>query len=250
MNTEENTKGAAQTLTSDKAQTVLSGINVENNEMTLSVEVSSSAQWVNFQGFELIYRQPFVTVNIPESGYTTFYYGRQSFLLPEGMEAFTIKESDQGFAVSQHFTKAGTVLPAGQGVVLKAAPGTYTMVPTTKSKALDSRNKLQGSDEPQLTRGGNFYYTLNENADGQTGWNWVATDGATFINPPHKAYLISTKDVQSPSFSIETITTIEGVHMDSERRSEGIYNLAGQKVDESYHSVIIKDGKKILPKKR
>ena len=250
MNTEENTKGAAQTLTSDKAQTVLSGINVENNEMTLSVEVSSSSQWVNFQGFELIYRQPFMTVNIPESGYTTFYYGRQSFLLPEGMEAFTIKESNQGFAVSQHFTKAGTVLPAGQGVVLKAAPGTYTMVPTTKSKVLDSRNKLQGSDEPQLTRGGNFYYTLNENADGQTGWNWVATDGATFINPAHKAYLISTKDVQSPSFSIETITTIEGVHMDSERRSEGIYNLAGQKVDESYHSVIIKDGKKILPKKR
>jgi len=38
--------------------------------------------------------------------------------------------------------------------------------------------------------------------------------------------------------------------MDSERHSEGIYNLAGQKVDESYHSVIIKDGKKILPKKR
>jgi hypothetical protein len=78
----------------------------------------------------------------------------------------------------------------------------------------------------------------------------VATDGATFINPPHKAYLISTKDVQSPSFSIETITAIEGVHMDSKRHSEGIYNLAGQKVDESYHSVIIKDGKKILPKKR
>lgn len=72
------------------------------------------------------------------------------------------------------------------------------MIPTTKKKTKDPLNKLQGSDIDQLTRGGNFYYTLNENADGQLHWNWVATDGATFINPAHKAYLVSKKDTQTP----------------------------------------------------
>lgn len=171
--------------------------------MTLSATISSSTQWVNFQGFEIKYRQPFVTVEIPQSGYTTFYYSDQSFLLPEGMEAYTFRETSLGFDVSQHYTTAGTVLPAGQAVVLGAQPGRYTMLPTTKKKSLDSRNQLRGSDEDQLTRGGTFYYTLCENENHQMEWNWTATDGAVFKNPAHKAYLISTRSTKQSSILAE-----------------------------------------------
>ncbi|MBP3567277.1 MAG: RICIN domain-containing protein [Paraprevotella sp.] len=249
MNTNENTAGAAQVLTSDKAQTVLKGIIVDNHEMTLSVDVSSSSQWVNFQGFELVYRQPLVVVEVPNSGYTTFYYSNQSFLLPEGMEAFTIKETSEGFLVSQHFTTAGTVLQAGQAVVLKASPGNYTMIPTTEKKAKDTRNKLRGSDEDELTRGGDYYYTLSEDGNGQAAWNWVATDGATFVNPAHKAYLVADKDIHLPSISIDTITSISIIQAEGKHNPDAIYNLAGQRVDEAYPFIKIKGGKKILPKK-
>ena len=95
MTAAETTAGAAQTLTSDLAQTVLKDAVVDNHQMTLSATISSSTQWVNFQGFEIKYRQPFVTVEIPQSGYTTFYYSDQSFLLPEGMEAYTFRGSDE-----------------------------------------------------------------------------------------------------------------------------------------------------------
>ena len=249
MNTNENTAGAAQVLTSDKAQTVLKGIIVDNHEMTLSVDVSSSSQWVNFQGFELVYRQPLVVVEVPNSGYTTFYYSNQSFLLPEGMEAFTIKETSEGFLVSQHFTTAGTVLQAGQAVVLKASPGNYTMIPTTEKKAKDTRNKLRGSDEDELTRGGDYYYTLSEDGNGQAAWNWVATDGATFVNPAHKAYLVADKDIHLPSISIDAITSISNIQAEGKHNPDAIYNLAGQRVDEAYPFIKIKGGKKILPKK-
>ena len=93
MTAAETTAGAAQTLTSDLAQTELKDVIVDNHQMTLSATISSSTQWVNFQGFEIKYRQPFVTVEIPQSGYTTFYYSDQSFLLPEGMEAYTFRET-------------------------------------------------------------------------------------------------------------------------------------------------------------
>ena len=92
MTAAETTAGAAQTLTSDLAQTELKDVIVDNHQMTLSATISSSTQWVNFQGFEIKYRQPFVTVEIPQSGYTTFYYSDQSFLLPEGMEAYTTRQ--------------------------------------------------------------------------------------------------------------------------------------------------------------
>lgn len=252
MVTAETTAGAAQTLTSDKAQTALKGIIVDNHQMKLSAVVKSSKQWVNFQGFELIFRQPFVAVEIPRSGYTTFYYSNQSFLLPEGMEAYTIKETDQGFEISQHFSTTGTVLPAGQAVVLKASPGVYEMVPTTKKKTLDTRNRLRGSDVEEMTRGGECYYTLAENENAQTGWHWAASSGATFVNPAHKAYLVSNKTTLPGSIPIETIITgVSRIQADDNPYSGAIYNLAGQRVDESHPSpIIIRNGKKVLLKKR
>ena len=233
MTAAETTAGAAQTLTSDLAQTVLKDAVVDNHQMTLSATISSSTQWVNFQGFEIKYRQPFVTVEIPQSGYTTFYYSDQSFLLPEGMEAYTFRETTQDFAVSQHFTAPGTVLPAGQAVVLGGQPGRYTMLPTTKKKSLDSRNQLRGSDEDQLTHGGTFYYTLCENENHQMEWNWTATDGAVFKNPAHKAYLISTRSTKQPSILAElpsVVQAIQAVQTENRPNSKAIYNLAGQQV--------------------
>lgn len=249
MGANETMSGAAQMLTSDMAQTVLSDVVVNNHEMTLSVNVNSTTQWVNFQGFDIIYKQPFVTVEIPESGYTTFYYSNQNFLLPEGMEAFTIKEDSKGFAVSQHYTEAETVLPAGQAVILRAAPGVYTMLPTTRRKVVDSNNKLKGSDQGQLTCGANFYYTMVVNENGRTEWKWVTTESTPFINPAHKAYLASSKKTREPSYSMDAITDIKDIQADVKRHTDVIYDLAGQRVDESYPSIIIKNGKKILPKK-
>ena len=113
LNTEETMAGAAQTLTSDQAQTTLSDIIVADHQMTLSANVTNSSQWLNFQGFSLTYKNPFVTVQVPASGYTTFYYSNQSFLLPEGMQACTLKENNGTIVVSREFNEAGSVLPAG-----------------------------------------------------------------------------------------------------------------------------------------
>ena len=245
LTAEETTAGAAQMLTSDAAQTTLKDIIVDNHQMTLTTTVTSKAQWLNFQGFDITYKRPFVTVVVPESGVTTFYYSNQNFLLPEGMEAYTFTEKAGEIVVSSHFDAAGTVLPAGQAVVLTAAPGTYQMVPTTRNKSTDWQNQLRGSDTDQLTYGGNYYYALSE--DGQNTWNWTAANGGVFVNPAHKAYFVF-KDTATPAASMPLgiTTAIHAFKSESADRSEPLYNLAGQRVNSSYRSIVIKKGKKYI----
>lgn len=230
MKADETTAGAAQTLASDAAQTTLKDIVVDNGKMTLTASVSSDAQWFNFQGFDITYKRPFVRVEIPASGYTTFYYSNQSFLLPEGMEAYTCTQSGNEIIISRSFTDAGTILPAGQAVILKAAPGFYDMAPTTQKKTIDAKNQLRGTDSDELTHGGSYYYTLTENEEGETGFNWSATNGATFINPAHKAYFAFMGDTSPSNFyPIGSVTSVSA-NKAAVPFVDGIYNLAGQRV--------------------
>ena len=230
MNAEETAAGAAQTLASDAAQTRLTDIIVDDSQMTLSATVTSEAQWFNFQGFDITYKRPFVRVEVPASGYTTFYYSDQSFLLPEGMEAYTCIQKNGKITVNRSFTEAGTVLPAGQALVLKATPGVYDMMPTTKKKTVDSINQLRGTDADELTHGGSYYYTLTENEEGETGFNWSATGGATFVNPAHKAYFAFKGDTSPADFyPIESVTSVSA-NKAAVPFADGIYNLAGQRI--------------------
>ena len=194
------------------------------------------------------YKNPFVTVQVPASGYTTFYYSNQSFLLPEGMQAFTLKEQNGSIVVSRELTEAGTVLSAGQGVLLKAVPGTYVMVPTTKKRTADPLNQLRGSDEDQLTRGGYYYYVLSEDLQ-ETGWKWDAADGATFVNPAHHAYFVSKSQTTPQEFyPLNPIMSVSEVTIETSCEDEPMYNLAGQRVDKSYRSIVVKKGRKLLVK--
>lgn len=242
MTADENSAGAAQMMTSEATQTTLQGIIVDNHQMTLTANVTSTAQWVNFQGFDIIYKSPLIRVEVPESGYTTFYYSDQNFLLPEGMEAYTFTERLNAIVVSRHIDAAGSVLSAGQAVVLHAAPGVYDMIPTQKTKTADSRNLLKGTDVDQLTHGGEYYYKLTER-DGQAGWNWESANGNLFINPAHKAYLVLSGSKEQPAESYPIESLINSVQTIEIQQSGAVYNLSGQQVDVPYGMFYIKNGK-------
>ena len=121
------------------------------------------------------------------------------------------------------------------------------MLPTTKTNMADLNNQLRGSDTDQLTYGGNYYYALSEREDGQPGWNWSSTNGAVFVNPAHKAYFVY-KSAATPqeSFPLGITTSISSITSRPSNQSEAIYNLAGQRVNASYRSLVIKNGKVYL----
>jgi len=124
----------------------------------------------------------------------------------------------------------------------------YVMVPTTRKKAVDVFNQLRGSDEDQLTYGGNFYYVLYEDVQ-ETGLKWNAADGATFVNPAHHAYFVSQSQTTPQDFyPLEQLMSVPEVALERGAEEGPLYNLAGQRVDKSYRSIVVKKGSKLLVK--
>ena len=159
-------------------------------------------------------------------------------------------------------TENNTV-PAGTAVVLsykQAESSTEPTEPTPTMAALEyggednrdfSNNLLKGSDEPTTTTGGETYYKLSGGENGQDGgWTWGAENGDAFESGEHQAWLVlptkttdetpldlPEKDPESncvQSIEVTTLTdgwyTINGVKLEGEPTTKGIYIWNGRKV--------------------
>ncbi len=199
-----------------------------------------------------------VTLTISAAGYATLYYSDRALKVPEGVTAKTYKVVDGKLAESKTYA-SGSKIPKGEAVVLKGAPGEYTFKVTSTAEPKDADNQLKGSDEAEMTTGGNYYYALQAKAkdgSGGPGMYWMNSTGAAFENGAHKAYLALDEkfaEAQSvggaKSFYLfdEATTGISSIGAETDDRTE-MYNLNGQRVDRGYKGVVIKNGKKFLKK--
>lgn len=242
---EDNMRGAGQVFTSDQSVAVISDVLVNDHAMTISVDVNSANQWMNIQSIDIIYQRPFAQVEVPAYGYTTYYDSKQSYILPEGMEAFTLQQEFNDIVMGHQY-KSGDVIPAGYGVVIKAAPGEYTMEPTDKYGYTDPFSNIKGSDVDEMTKGSNYYYTLTNGENG-VAVSWKNANGTAFLNKAHHAYFYmdQTEGLKS-TYLLDAITAIEQV-LGAPQQSGKTYNLRGQRVGNDYPSVIIRNGKVIVP---
>lgn len=189
-------------------------------------------------------------VNVSSAGYATLYYSNKALTVPDGMEAYTMLVADNEIKKS-HCYVAGSTIPQGTAVVLKADEGEYTMRVSTEEGFDDSANNmLRGSDTESTTTGGNTYYKL-ACPDGVVGFYWGAEDGGAFTNGAHKAYLAlkttsARKALKSYAFHADdTPTKIFATAQD--RPYQPCYNLQGQRVGQGYKGIVIqKGGKKIV----
>ena len=83
----------------------------------------------------------------------------------------------------------------------------------------------------------------------ETGWKWNAADGATFVNPAHHAYFVSQSQTTPKDFySLEPVMSVAVVTLETGSEDGPMYNLAGQRVDKSYRSIVVMKGRKLLVK--
>ena len=175
-------------------------------------------------------------VVVGPAGYTTFSYNKAIGL--GGVNAYTAKY-EGGKA---KLTKV-TAAPAGAGVIIEAAEGTYK-IPTLDSAADLVGNDLLVSDGTATSDG--HFFALAEQG-GVVGFYKVAL-GVKI--PAGKAYLnipLLSRDFVGFDFGGEA-TAIDAVESVKQPTDAAVYNLAGQRVSKPARGLYIMNGKKVIIK--
>ena len=232
-------------------QQTIGDVNQQNVELTYTGTVKLNNMTVVYAKVP----ETGVTVDMDEYGYVTLYYSDRALEVPEGAKALTYKVDNEGLKVSREYA-AGKVIPADEAVVVSAAEGKYIFkyadgLLMTK----DPDNMLLGTDETKLIEGdaSKYYFyklSLDDNYE-NIGFYWGDADGGLFANQAHKAYLVvpksQAKGVKSFSFGGNGETTgIDAIGYEKANVNAPVYNLAGQRVTNSYKGIVIRNGKKFV----
>ena len=219
---------------------------------------------------------------VSSAEYATLYFGNYNLVVPENVEAYTIKQNSEQALVRSTTYETGDVIPAGTAVVVHGAASIYEFLLTDEAGTADEDNLLRGSDVAELTTGpveGTAYkfYMLSLDAEKTPGsvgfyFNKDDSEGGAFMNGAHKAYLALEKDAGAKSCylfselevavddtSAEPIEepgtepaeptedeTVTGIRALREAAEAGMpmYNLQGQRVGRDYRGIVIVNGRK------
>lgn len=195
------------------------------------------------------------TVTITSAGMATFS-ATQNYTLPAGLTAYRVASTNETSAIMEELMDG--VVPACTGVILKGEEGTYTLTSTEDATTPVGTNLLEANlaDYSLVqTQGTYTNYTLSA-----TGFKKVASTSPGTL-AAGKAFLRLTTPASGSGaakamYSMDFDTMVTGIEnvMDSTGANAGgekdgtIYNLAGQKVGNGYHGIVIKNGKKYIYK--
>ena len=183
------------------------------------------------------------TVSVSEAGFAT-YATTNNVVVPEdeNVKVMTVKVNTEGTAVELNEVKAGTVIPANTGILVKAAKGNYNFVVTsTEGEALTS-NDLKAATADEASDGAK-YFALTKIGE-KVGFALVEKD---VVIPAGKAYLEVTKSTAAKFFGLDGEAT--GINSVKTAKADGAYyTLEGVKTTKPVKGIYIHNGKKIVVK--
>lgn len=199
------------------------------------------------QGIDFIYIQrtgdATETVSVSEAGFAT-YATTNNVVVPEdeNVKVMTVKVNAAGTAIELNEVKAGTVIPAGTGILVKADQGNHNFVVTSdKGEALTSNNLVAATTD--VTSDGAKYFALTKIGD-KVGFALVAKD---VVIPAGKAYLMVENGTSAKFFGLDGEAT--GINSVKTAKADGAYyTLEGVKTTKPVKGLYIHNGKKIVVK--
>ena len=214
---------------------------------------SQAEKWSNFAG------KYYGEVTIGASGYASYYLVNDNFEVPAGCTAYVItevkKESGQYQAKTEAFA-AGSIIPAGQAVILKGTAGqTYAYKANlTGTPVTIAKNLLVGTaTEQTLNAAGYKYFLFGSGPDGQGFYRQTGHDINSIHLKAHKAglRLPSTAIGSAKSFVIDfstpETTGIRSVGSAVQPSKEDVYfDLQGRRVLHPTRGIYIVNGKKVV----
>lgn len=181
-----------------------------------------------------------VAVTVSDLGYATFSWPHDLDFTNSGVQAFIATDVTDMVMLQEVKT-----VPAGTGVVLKGAAGTY--YPETIDHATDNvtGNRLIGTATAPYTVQGNNTYVLSKYSDGTPGFR-LAAEGLEI--PQYKAYITLDNGQARPFFAFanDAVTGIDTMTVATDDKE--VYDLSGRRVQKPARGLYIKDGKKVVIK--
>lgn len=199
------------------------------------------------QGIDFIYIQrtgdATETVSVTDAGFAT-YATTNNVVVPsdENVKVMTVKVNAEGTAIELNEVKAGTVIPAGKGILVKATAGNHDFVVTSKEGATLENNDLKAASA-DVTSDGAKYFALTKIGE-KVGFALVANG---VVIPAGKAYLEVTKSTSAKFFGLDGEAT--GINSVKTAKADGAYyTLEGVKTTKPVKGLYIHNGKKIVVK--
>lgn len=187
-------------------------------------------------------------VTISSPGWRTFSapYTSLDFSSAAGLAAYVVSDIKEGKAI----LKSVTTAPKGTGLILKGAEGTYYLSGPLAPPVLSETNLLVATNGSEYTTAEGDYYMGRKGTSLEIGL--VKSNGERNI-PSGKAYIPSSAVFGAKGFlSLEwegmNPTGISDIRGDEETKDSFIYNISGQRVNDGYRGVVVRDGKKVMIK--
>lgn len=184
------------------------------------------------------------TVTVTDAGFAT-YATTNNVVVPESndVKVMTVKVNAEGTAIELNEVKAGTVIPAKTGILVKATAGNHDFVVTSDKGTELTNNDLKAAttDKPS---DGTTYFALTKIGD-KVGFALVEKD---VVIPAGKAYLEVTKGTAAAKFfGLDGEAT--GINSVKTAKADGAYyTLEGVKTTKPVKGLYIHNGKKIVVK--
>lgn len=183
------------------------------------------------------------TVSVSDAGFAT-YATKNNVKVPEdeNVKVMTVKVNADGTAIELNEVAAGTVIPANEGILVKAAKGNYNFVVTSEAgKELEYNNLVAATTD--VPSDGAKYFALTKIGD-KVGFALVANGVVIHAG---KAYLEVTKSTAAKFFGLDGEAT--GINSVKTAKADGAYyTLEGVKTTKPVKGLYIHNGKKIVVK--
>lgn len=216
----------------------------DGDAQTIDIVIGESSQYLKSISVTYPSTVTSETATITSAGYATYVTKNNvDFSQTEGLTAYKAKYDATAQTIT--LTKI-TEAPAKTAVVLKGAAGDYTINVATTEPTEVADNDLQYSDEATTADGTQWILAKQGSSVGFA----KATSGTSIA--AGKAYLVIPATATAKSFigfGDGSTTGINSISVDKAQTSDSaIYNLAGQRVSNSYKGIIIQNGHKFINK--
>lgn len=199
-----------------------------------------------------------VMLTVGTTGYATMYYSDRSFMMPNGLTGYTVTNFDvdnQTLTLEATYS-SGSVIPAGEAVILKGDAKTYAFIDAETNVSKSSQNMLKGTDEIETvsaTDGFLYFFGVD---NGEVGFFLASEEGKSFENGAHKAYLElpsmpSSSSAKAITLDFKETTAIEEFSNMEADEDNQVYSLSGIKMrsDNLSKGIYIKNGRKFIVSK-